>query len=122
MNILTSESLFKKFKKILVGGVNSPVRAFGAVGGTPLVIKRGEGSKIYDEDGNVYIDFVNSWGPLILGHAHPSIISAIQKTAQNGTSFGAPTALEYFLSQIIQKAFPSMQKIRLVNSGPELSE
>ena len=91
MKTKKSQKIFKKSQTLLVGGVNSPVRAFGSVGGTPLVIKKGQGARVYDEDGNSYIDFVNSWGALILGHAHPSIVEAIQKAALLGTSFGAPT-------------------------------
>ena len=122
MKTKKSQKIFKKSQTLLVGGVNSPVRAFGSVGGTPLVIKKGHGARVYDEDGNSYIDFVNSWGALILGHAHPSIVEAIQKVALLGTSFGAPTEVEYLLAKEIQKAFPSIQKIRLVNSGTEATQ
>ena len=106
----------------MVGGVNSPVRAFGSVGGTPLVIKKGQGAAIYDEDGNRYIDFVMSWGALILGHAHPVVVQTLQQTASHGTSFGAPTQVEYLLAKEIQKTFPSLQKIRFVNSGTEATQ
>ncbi len=122
MKTKKSQKIFKNSQTILVGGVNSPVRAFGSVGGTPLIIKKGHGACVYDEDGNSYIDFVNSWGALILGHARPSIVHAIQNTAAHGTSFGAPTEAEYLLAKEIQKAFPSMQKIRFVNSGTEATQ
>ncbi len=101
------------------GGVNSPVRAFKAVGGSPLFIKSAKGSKIYDVDGNEYIDYVLSWGPMILGHTHPQVTRALQKAAEKGTSFGAPTALEIELASMIRKAYPSMEIIRMVNSGTE---
>jgi len=95
------------------------VRAFRAVGGNPLFIERGRGSKIYDVDGNAYIDYVLSWGPLILGHAHPQVVSALKKAAEKGTSYGAPTALEVELARLVLKAYPSMDKVRFVNSGTE---
>ncbi len=101
------------------GGVNSPVRAFKAVGGSPLFIESGRGSRIQDVDGNEFIDFVCSWGPLILGHAHPEVVKAIQDRAMTGTTFGAPTAVEVELSEAIREAFPSMQMLRLVSSGTE---
>jgi glutamate-1-semialdehyde 2,1-aminomutase len=101
------------------GGVNSPVRAFKAVGGTPVFIESGNGCRIKDADGNEYIDFVGSWGPLILGHAHPQIVQEIQRTACSGTTFGAPTAVEVALAEAIQNAFPSMEMLRLVSSGTE---
>lgn len=101
------------------GGVNSPVRAFKAVGGNPLFIKSAKGSKIYDVDGNEYIDYVLSWGPMILGHAHRQIVRALQKAAEKGTSYGAPTSLEIELAGMIQKAYPSMEIVRMVNSGTE---
>src|SRR3989338_25487 len=112
MKTKKSQEIFKKSQTIFVGGVNSPVRAFGSVGGTPLVIKKGQGATIYDEDGNRYIDFVMSWGALILGHAHPVVVQTLQQTASHGTSFGAPTQVEYLLAKEIQKTFPSLQKIR----------
>lgn len=101
------------------GGVNSPVRAFKAVGGTPIFLKQGKGARVQDEDGNEYIDFVGSWGPLILGHAHPLVVKAIQDTAVLGSTFGAPCAAEVKLASQIQEAFPSMQRLRLVSSGTE---
>ena len=103
----------------LVGGVNSPVRAFGGVEMTPLFIERAAGSKIYDIDGNEYIDYVGSWGPMILGHAHPKVLDAIRTAAKNGTSFGAPTPAETALAEKIAAAFDSIEKVRLVSSGTE---
>ncbi|MCK5512151.1 MAG: glutamate-1-semialdehyde 2,1-aminomutase [Thermodesulfovibrionia bacterium] len=114
-----SGELFKKAKRLIPGGVNSPVRAFKAVGGKPLFIKWGKGSKIYDVDGNEYIDYVLSWGPLILGHAHPQVTRALKKAVEKGTSYGAPTSLEIELAGMVRKAYPSMEIIRMVNSGTE---
>ena len=114
-----SEALFKKSKEIMPGGVNSPVRAFQAVNQTPVFIERAKGSKIYDVDGNVYIDYVCSWGPGILGHADSRITSAVKKTCDNGLTFGAPTEKEYVLASLIQELVPSMEMLRLVNSGTE---
>jgi len=119
LNHKKSRELFNKAKRIIPGGVNSPVRAFKAVGGNPIFISSAKGSKIYDVDGNEYIDYVLSWGPMILGHAHPTIIKALQKAAEKGTSFGAPTPLEVELAQMIRKAYPSMEVMRMVNSGTE---
>jgi glutamate-1-semialdehyde 2,1-aminomutase len=96
-----SQRLFKKAQELIPGGVNSPVRAFKAVGGNPLFIQRAKGSKIYDVDGNEYIDYVLSWGPLILGHAHPDIVKALKKAAERGTSYGAPTQLEIELAELV---------------------
>ncbi len=101
------------------GGVNSPVRAFKAVGGTPIFLHKGQGARIQDEDGNEYIDFVGSWGPLILGHAHPVVVTAIQDAAAQGSTFGAPCEMEVILAGQIQEAIPSMQRLRLVSSGTE---
>ncbi len=117
-----SYEIFKKSQTLLVGGVNSPVRAFRSVGGSPPIIKRACGARLYDEDGCGYIDFVNSWGALILGHSHPSIVKAICEAASQGTSFGAPTKAEYLLARELQKAYPSLQKIRFVNSGTEATQ
>lgn len=114
-----SEGLFAEAQKIIPGGVDSPVRAFGSVGGTPVFIDRGNGSRIWDADGNEYIDYVLSWGPLLLGHAHPRVVAAIQEAAAQGTSFGAPTASETELAGLIQDAYPSMELLRFVNSGTE---
>ena len=117
----SSKSLaaWQKSQQFIPGGVNSPVRNFSKVGGHPRFIARGEGSKIYDVDGNTYIDYVASWGPLVLGHAHPSVIEAINAAALNGTSFGAPTPLEAELAETIVNAVPSIEQVRLVNSGTE---
>ena len=114
-----SHNLYKKAQRIIPGGVNSPVRAFRAVGGKPLFIEKAKGSKIYDADGNAYIDYVLSWGPFILGHAHPEVIKALKKAIDRGTSYGAPTALEIKLAELVLKAYPSMDKVRMVNSGTE---
>ena len=114
-----SKSLYKQAQRYFPGGVNSPVRAFKSVEGTPLFIKKGKGSKIVDEDGNQYIDFCCSWGPLILGHAHPAIISKMKQTCESGTSFGAPTRLENELAKIVLEKNPFIEKIRFVNSGTE---
>jgi glutamate-1-semialdehyde 2,1-aminomutase len=114
-----SEQLFKEAQRYLPGGVDSPVRAFKAVGGTPLFIKRGQGSRLFDEDGNEFIDYVGSWGPLILGHAHPRVVKAIKKAVEHGSSFGAPTELETTLAKLICDAMPSIEMVRFVNSGTE---
>jgi glutamate-1-semialdehyde 2,1-aminomutase len=119
MKYKKSHRLYKKACDVIPGGVNSPVRAFKAVGGKPVFIERAQGSKIYDVDGNVYIDYVLSWGPLILGHAHPTIIKALKKALELGTSYGAPTSLEIELAELVLKAYPSMDKVRMVNSGTE---
>ena len=114
-----SEELYRQAARIMPGGVNSPVRAFKAVGGTPVFIERGSGCHLFDVDGNDYIDFVGSWGPLILGHSNPAILEAIRDSASRGTTFGAPTEVEIRLAEKIQEAFPSMEMLRLVNSGTE---
>lgn len=114
-----SKKLFQRAQDLMPGGVNSPVRAFKAVGGTPVFLKQGKGARVQDEDGNEYLDFCGSWGPLILGHAHPEVVKAIQDAAQSGTTFGAPCAAEVVLTSQIQDAIPSMQRLRLVSSGTE---
>jgi glutamate-1-semialdehyde 2,1-aminomutase len=119
MQTRESQKLFQQARKYLVGGVNSPVRAFGAVGRSPIFIKKGKGARVFDVDNNSYLDLVMSWGALILGHAHPAVIKAINKAAQNGSSFGAPTSAETELAGIINCAIPSIEKIRLVSSGTE---
>jgi glutamate-1-semialdehyde 2,1-aminomutase len=116
---MKSSKEFNKAKKLIPGGVNSPVRAFGSVGREPIFIDKGKGSRIYDIDGNEYIDYVCSWGPLILGHAHPKIVAAVNAAAKKGTSFGAPTITETQLAEIICGAFDSIDKVRLVSSGTE---
>jgi len=119
MKITRSIKLFEEAQQLIPGGVNSPVRAFRSVGGHPRFIHRAKGSRLYDVDGNAYIDYVLSWGPMILGHASPPIIGAIKKAAGQGTSYGAPTELEVELAREIRAAVPSMEKIRLVSSGTE---
>jgi glutamate-1-semialdehyde 2,1-aminomutase len=114
-----SVQLFEEAQRYLPGGVNSPVRAFKAVGGPPLVIARGEGAYIEAVDGNRFIDYVGSWGPLCLGHAHPAVVAAVQAAAANGTSFGAPTVLETDLAKLVVDAFPAMEMVRFVSSGTE---
>lgn len=114
-----SQSLYQESVKYMPGGVNSPVRAYKAVDGIPVFIERGSGSKIYDVDGNEYIDHVCSWGPLILGHAHPEVISILNEQISKGTSYGAPTELELEMARIITNAFPSIDMVRMVNSGTE---
>jgi glutamate-1-semialdehyde 2,1-aminomutase len=114
-----SKKLFEEAKKHIPGGVNSPVRAFRSVGGDPIFIKRAKGSKVYDADGRSYIDYVLSWGPAILGHAHPKVTAALKKAIVNGTSFGAPTELEITLAKMVKKAVPSIELVRMVSSGTE---
>jgi glutamate-1-semialdehyde 2,1-aminomutase len=119
MRISRSTKLFTEAQQLIPGGVNSPVRAFRSVGGQPRFIARAKGSRLYDVDRNVYIDYVLSWGPMILGHAPSAVITAIKSAAGRGTSYGAPTELEVSLAREIRNAFPSMEKIRLVSSGTE---
>jgi glutamate-1-semialdehyde 2,1-aminomutase len=114
-----STELFSRAKKLIPGGVNSPVRAYSSVGGNPLFIKRGEGSKVYDVDGNEYIDYVGSWGPMILGHCHPKVVAAIQSAAASGASFGAPTEGEIQLAELVCDAYPNIEQVRMVSSGTE---
>jgi len=114
-----SEALFRRAQELIPGGVNSPVRAFRSVGGAPPFLARGEGSHVFDVDGNRYIDYVGSWGPLLLGHRHPAIIEALESALAIGTSFGAPTAQEVELAEAICDAVPSIEVVRLVNSGTE---
>jgi glutamate-1-semialdehyde 2,1-aminomutase len=115
----TSETLFEEAQRYIPGGVNSPVRAFRAVGGTPRFIARAAGAKIYDVDGREYVDYVASWGPMILGHAHPQVVQVVQQAAVRGTSYGAPTEAEVTLARMICEAFPSIALVRLVSSGTE---
>jgi glutamate-1-semialdehyde 2,1-aminomutase len=119
MNLSRSEALFERSQKLMPGGVNSPVRSFGGVGGTPPFLARGNGSHVWDVDGNEYVDFLGSWGPLILGHANPVVVEAVQKAAADGTSFGAPTEKELELAELITRALPSIEMMRLVSSGTE---
>lgn len=114
-----SRALFSAAQRVIPGGVNSPVRAFRAVGGDPLFIERGAGSRIWDADDNEYLDYVLSWGPLILGHAHPQVVAAITEAAVNGTSFGAPTARETELAEVVCALIPSIERVRFVSSGTE---
>ncbi len=114
-----SKQLYDKAQQLIPGGVNSPVRAFKAVGGHPLFISKGAGSKIFDVDGNEFIDYVGSWGPLILGHCHPEVMEALAIVLETGTSYGAPTEREIELAELITQAFPSIEKVRLTNSGTE---
>jgi glutamate-1-semialdehyde 2,1-aminomutase len=119
MNFSKSEELFAAAQKVIPGGVNSPVRAFRAVGGQPLFIDFAEGPYMWDVDGNRYIDYVLSWGPLILGHAHPQVVKALQHAVERGTSYGAPTALETELAELVCELVPSAEQVRFVNSGTE---
>ncbi len=114
-----SREAFERAKRVIPGGVNSPVRAFKSIGLTPLVIERGQGSRITDIDGQTYIDYVLSWGPLIAGHAHPEVVEAIKRTAEKGTSFGAPTELETLMAELVCERVPSVDVVRMVNSGTE---
>jgi glutamate-1-semialdehyde 2,1-aminomutase len=114
-----SHAIFTRAKQLMPGGVNSPARAFGAVGGEPVVIQHAEGAYLYDVDGNRYIDYIGSWGPMILGHGHPCVTAAVQAAVLRGTSFGAPTEAENELAELIIDAVPSIEKVRLVNSGTE---
>lgn len=114
-----SRHLFEEAVKVIPGGVNSPVRAFGSVGGTPRFIRRAEGAYLYDEDGNAYIDFVGSWGPMILGHSHAGVLKSVQEACRNGLSFGAATAAEVDMAKLVCEMVPSVDMVRMVNSGTE---
>src|SRR5258706_13096938 len=114
-----SRSLFEKARQVIPGGVNSPVRAFKAVGGDPVFFTRGRGALLTDVDGNEYIDYVGSWGPLILGHAHPDIVREVREAAGNGTSFGAPNPYEVDLARLVVDSVPGIEKVRMVSSGTE---
>jgi glutamate-1-semialdehyde 2,1-aminomutase len=117
--LANSQSQFERARRVIPGGVNSPARAFGGVGGTPVFIDRGDKQFLYDVDGNQYLDYVGSWGPHILGHRHPAVVQAIQEALETGTSFGAPTELETELAEMIVAAVPSIESVRMVNSGTE---
>lgn len=119
MNHQLSEELFKKALQYLPGGVNSPVRAFRAVGGNPFFVNKAKGCRIWDVDGNEYVDYVGTWGPAIHGHAHPRIVQAVQETAVYGTSFGIPNPLEVKIAEMIRRLVPSVEKVRMCNSGTE---
>src|SRR5438034_7203709 len=114
-----SQDAFQRASRLIPGGVNSPARAFGAVGGQPLFIARGEGPYLFDLDGNRYLDFIGSWGPLILGHAHPRVVAAALDAVRQGASFGAPTERESELAELIIEAVPSIEMVRMVSSGTE---
>jgi len=119
MDSAKSKSLFERAKQVIPGGVNSPVRAFRAVGGNPLFMKKAKGAYLYDTDGNQYIDLINSWGPMILGHAHPVVEEAVKEALADSPSFGAPTAREVEMAELICSIVPSVEKVRMVNSGTE---
>jgi glutamate-1-semialdehyde 2,1-aminomutase len=114
-----SKKLFEEAKKVIPGGVNSPVRAFKSVGGSPIFIKEAKGAYLYDEDGNKYVDYISSWGPMIIGHAHPEIINAVENQSRKGTSYGIPTELETKMAELVVSLAPNVDKIRFVNSGTE---
>src|SRR6188472_1599331 len=114
-----SSAAFERAKSLIPGGVNSPARAFGGVGGEPIFFDRGEGAYLFDLDGNRYLDYIGSWGPLILGHRHPAVVAAIEAMLRKGTTFGAPTEAESELAELIIAAVPSIEKVRLVSSGTE---
>ncbi len=114
-----SERLFEAARALLPGGVSSPVRAFGSVGGTPRFLVEGRGSRVWDADGNEYVDYVGSWGPMILGHAHPEVVAAVQETAARGFGFGAPHPLEVELAEAVRQVYPALERLRFVNSGTE---
>jgi glutamate-1-semialdehyde 2,1-aminomutase len=119
MHRLNSHLAFERARRVIPGGVNSPARAFGAVGGEPLFIARASGAHLYDVDGNRYVDYIGSWGPMILGHAHPRVLHAAVEAARNGSSYGAPTELETELAELIREAMPSVEMVRMVSSGTE---
>ena len=114
-----SENLYHQAQRSIPGGVNSPVRAFTGVGGVPLFIERADGAWLYDADGKAYIDYVGSWGPMVLGHNHPAIRSAVIEAAERGLSFGAPTEMEVKMAELVCDLVPSMEMVRMVNSGTE---
>src|SRR5215472_3341140 len=119
LSLTRSHALFDEAQELLPGGVNSPVRAFRGVGGNPVFIDHASGPYLYDVDGNRYLDYVQSWGPMILGHCHPSVIEAVTRASRHGWSFGAPTQAESELAKLIIASVPSVEMIRLVNSGTE---
>ena len=119
VSLSRSQEVFERACQLMPGGVNSPARAFGAVGGQPIVFDHAEGAYLFDIDGNKYIDYIGSWGPMILGHSHPRVVEAVQAAVSRGTSFGAPTVAENELAELIVAAVPSIEKVRLVNSGTE---
>ena len=114
-----SRELFQRSTRLIPGGVNSPVRAFGAVGGTPVFMRSGRGARVTDEDGREYVDYVGSWGPLILGHADAQVLEAVMATARHGLTFGAPTALELEMAELLTTSLPSIEQVSLVSSGTD---
>src|SRR5438874_11627143 len=121
LNRARSAEAFEKACRVIPGGVNSPARAFGGVGGKPIFIARGQGAHLHDIDGNTYLDYVGSWGPLILGHCHPRVVRAVEEALHQGASFGAPTERETELAELIVDAVPSVEMLRMVSSGTEAS-
>ena len=119
LNLTKSAAAFEEAKTLMPGGVNSPVRSYRSVDCNPPFIARAEGSRIYDIDGNGYIDYVGSWGPMVVGHAHPQVVKALQEAATRGTSYGAPTLAESELAKLVRQVYPSMELLRMVNSGTE---
>lgn len=119
MNKSTNAELFERASRVIPGGVDSPVRAYGAVGGTPRFISKAEGARIFDEEGAGYLDFMGSWGPLILGHAHPEVVDAVQQAAARGTTYGAPCRAEIELAELVVSAYPGLEQVRFVSSGTE---
>ena len=115
----TNDTLFARALALIPGGVNSPVRAFRSVGGTPRFIVKGSGPYVWDVEGTRYIDYIGSWGPMILGHAHPAVVKAVQEAAANGLSFGMPTEGEITIAEVVTKLVPSMERVRFVSSGTE---
>ena len=116
---MQNQTLYQQACRVIPGGVNSPVRAFRSVGGSPVFISRAKGSRIFAEDGTGYIDYVGSWGPMILGHAHPDVVSAVALQSANGLSFGAPTVIETEMAELVCRRLPWVEKVRMVNSGTE---
>ena len=119
IDLTKSKAAFEEARKFMPGGVNSPVRSYPHMGCPPPFIASAKGSHITDIDGNTYIDYVGSWGPMVLGHAHPAVIAAIQKAAERSTSYGAPTPMETEIAELIHEVYPSIEKLRMVNSGTE---
>ncbi|HQZ32659.1 MAG TPA: aminotransferase class III-fold pyridoxal phosphate-dependent enzyme, partial [Arenimonas sp.] len=119
MNTSTSHDLFTRALELMPGGVNSPVRAFKSVGGEPFFARRAEGAYLIDVDGNRYVDYIGSWGPMIAGHAHPAVLEAVSRTMVDGLSFGVPNALEVTMAETVRRLVPSMEMMRMVNSGTE---
>ncbi len=119
LDLSRSHVLFEEAQRLMPGGVNSPVRAFRGVGGEPVFIDHADGAYLYDVDGNRYLDYIQSWGPMILGHAHPAVVQAVQEASRRGFSFGAPTAAESELARLVIESVPSIEMVRFVNSGTE---